>query len=246
VISAIVSAGAFGGFTAIAPGSWIEIYGSNLAVATQTWAGSDFVNGVAPTSLGGVTVSIGGKAAFLDFVSSAQVNAEVPSDVPTGTVSLTVTNSNGTSISFSLTVNATEPGLLAPAGFQVGGKQYVAALFSDGQTFALPQSAISGVPSRPAMPGETLVIYGVGFGPVTGGITAGTIVTTQNSLTTPVQFSFGASTATLSYFGLAPSFVGLYQFNVLVPATGTSGTVPLTFSLGGTAGSQTLYIAVQN
>ena len=38
----VVSASAFGQFTSIAPGSWIEIYGSNLATNTRGWSGSDF------------------------------------------------------------------------------------------------------------------------------------------------------------------------------------------------------------
>jgi uncharacterized protein (TIGR03437 family) len=240
----IVSAGAFGGFTSIAPGSWIEIYGSDLAPVTQGWAATDFVNNVAPTSLGGVSVSIGGQAAFLDYISPGQVNAQVPSNVSTGTVPVTVTNANGTSDQFWLYVNSTEPGLLAPASFVIGGKQYVAALFSDGQTFALPVNAIPNVPSRPANPGDTLTIYGVGFGPVTNGFTAGAIVTAQNSLVAPIQFFFNATAVTPSYYGLAPSFVGLYQFNVTVPAVSANSVLPLSFTLGGVKGSQTLYIAV--
>ena len=243
----VISAGAFGGFSAIAPGSWIEIYGFNFAPATQTWASSDFVNGVAPTSLGGVNVSIGGKNAFLDYVSSGQINAQVPSDVSPGTVPITVTNTNGTSDPFWLYVNATEPGVLAPPNFIVNGKQYVAALFSDGQTFALPQGAIPGVPSRPAKPGDTLVIYGVGFGPVNTGVPAGTIVPAQNTLTAPIQFTFGTAAAPApSYAGLAVSFVGLYQFNVVVPTVASNDALPLTFTLGGTKATQTLYVAVQN
>jgi hypothetical protein len=50
----------------------------------------------------------------------------------------------------------------------------------------------------------------------------------------------------VTYDGLAPTAVGLYQFNVVVPSIPSSDTVPLTFALGGVAGTQTLYIAVQN
>lgn len=241
----IVSASAFGGFTAIAPGSWIEIYGSNLAPNTSSWTGSDFTNGVGPTSLGGVTVSIGGAPAFIDYVSPGQIDALVPSNAPTGVAEITVTTANGTSDGFGITVNQTEPGLLAPASFTISGKQYVGALLSDG-SFALPTGAISGVASRPAMVGENLTIYGVGFGPVTGGLTAGTLVTQLNSLTTPIQFLFGSTLATVTYYGLAPSFTGLYQFDVTVPSVSANNAEPISISLGGTKGSQTLYIAVQS
>ena len=241
----IISAGAFGGFTSIAPGSWIEIYGTDLTSSTPLgW--SNFVNGVGPTMLGDVSVSVGGTPAYIDYISPGQVNALVPSNAPTGPVEISVTNSNGTSDGFPIYVNPTQPGLLAPPTFTVNNKQYVAALFSDGQTFALPQNAISGVASHPALVGDTLIIYGVGFGPVTGGFTAGTVVTAQNSLTTPLQIFFGSTQATLSYSGLAPSFTGLYQFNVVVPSVGANAALPIPFSLGGVKGSQTLYIAVGN
>ena len=245
----VVSASAFGGFSSIAPGSWIEIYGNNLTASTPLgWSGSDFNNGVAPTKLGDVSVSVGGTAAYIDYISPGQVNAQVPSNAPisSGTVDITVTNSNGTSDPFALYVNPTQPGLLAPSSFIVDKKQYIAALFPDGQTYAIPQNAIPGLASRPATPGDTLTIYGVGFGPVSGGFTAGTVVTAQNSLTTPLQLFFDKTPATLSYYGLAPSFVGLYQFNVVVPNVSTNSAEPVSFNLGGTDGSQTLYIAVQS
>jgi uncharacterized protein (TIGR03437 family) len=243
----IISAGAFGAFPTIAPGTWIEIYGTNLtASAPLQWSGSQFINGVAPTEVGDVTVSIGGQPAFIDYISPSQVNALVPSNVPAGSVEITLTNANGTSGGFPIYVSPTQPGLLAPSSFVVGGKQYLAALFSDGQTFVLPANAISGVPSRPAMVGETITIYGIGFGPVTGGFTAGTIVTAQNSLTTPIQIFFGSTQATPSYYGLAPGFTGLYQFNVVVPSVSANMSLPISFSLGGVKGTQTLYIAVAN
>ena len=59
-------------------------------------------------------------------------------------------------------------------------------------------------------------------------------------------FAIGGSSATLSYSGLAPNFVGLYQFNVVVPNVAASDAVPLTYSLGGVGGTQKLLIAVGN
>ena len=77
----IVSASAFGQFTSIAPGSWIEIYGSNLATNSRSWTGADFNGSTAPTSLDGTGVTIGGQAAFIDYISPGQINALVPSTV---------------------------------------------------------------------------------------------------------------------------------------------------------------------
>jgi uncharacterized protein (TIGR03437 family) len=239
----IVSASAFGGFTSIAPGSWIEIYGYNLAAATQGWGGGDFTNGVAPTMLGGVIVSVGGKPAYIDYISPGQINALVSSDAPfTGPGSITVTNGNGTSDPYPIYINQTQAGLLT---LNVGGKTYVAGINSDG-TYALPVNAISGVASRPSHVGETIMLYGVGFGPVNPSFPAGTIVTAQNQLSMPLQILIGGVQASLGYYGLAPSLTGLYQFNIVVPRVGANNASALTFTLGTVKGAQSLLIATQN
>jgi uncharacterized protein (TIGR03437 family) len=249
-ISTVVSASAFGDFSSAAPGSWIEIYGANLAPDTRGWAGTDFTGpggDTAPITLDGVSVSIGGQAAFIDYISPSQVNAELPSGIPTaGQLALTVTNGSTTSAPVNITINATQPGLLAPSNFKVGGNQYVVAQHSDG-TYVLPAGAIAGLTTRPAQPGETIVIYGVGFGSVTPITPAGQIVAGDNHLSETLQVMFGSTAAQmpLPYYGLAPTFVGLYQFDVVVPSVASSNLVPLTFTLGGKAGTQTLFTAVQ-
>jgi uncharacterized protein (TIGR03437 family) len=244
----VVSAGAFGGFTSVAPGSWMEIFGSNLSTTNRSWAGSDFTGTKAPTSLDNVKVTIGGKDAFIDFISPAQVNAQVPSDTPTGVQTMTVTTASGTSSAYNITVNALQPGLLAPAAFNIGGKQYVVAQFGDG-SFVLPPNSIAGLTTRQAKPGETVTIYGVGFGPVQDSgnqnIPAGTIVTAANKLANAFTMSIGGTNATLPYAGLAPNFVGLYQFNVVIPNIPNSDLAPVTTTLNGTAGPQTLFLAVK-
>jgi uncharacterized protein (TIGR03437 family) len=81
---------------------------------------------------------------------------------------------------------------------------------------------------------------------VTPNIPAGQIVADSNTLTLPLQISFGSTLGTVSYSGLAPTLVGLYQFNVVVPNVADGDTVPLTFTLGGAAGTQTLFTAVKH
>ena len=62
----------------IQPGEWVSIYGNNLATGTSAW------NGDFPTSLGGASVEIDGKAAYLEFVSPEQINLQAPDDTATG------------------------------------------------------------------------------------------------------------------------------------------------------------------
>ena len=245
--SGVVSASSYGQFPSIAPGSWIEIYGSNLAGSSREWGGSDFSGVNAPAALSETSVRIGTQAAFVQYISPGQVNAQVPSNVAAGSQQLTLSTAVGTSAPYAITVNQTQPGLLAPPTFSIGGRRYAAALFADNATYVLPPGAIAGVPSRRAKPGETILLYGVGFGSVTPNIAAGQVVQQSNALTLPFQIFFGQTRATtISYAGLAPSAVGLYQFDVVVPNVAASDVVPLTFTLGGVSGTQVLFIAIQN
>jgi len=243
--SGIITAGSFGAFPSIAPATWIEIYGTNLATTrNQTWAGSDFVGNLAPTALGGTTVTIGGQNAFIDYVSPGQVNVQVPSGVEAGMQPVVVTTAGGASAAYSVQVNPTQPGWLAPPSFMLNGNQYVVALFSGTFTYVLPVT-VTGITTARAKPGDNITLYGVGFGPVTPNIPAGQIVTQANALPS-FQVYFGGTPATVKYAGLAPNYLGLYQFNVVVPNIAASDSVPLTFSLNGAGGSQSLLIAVKN
>jgi uncharacterized protein (TIGR03437 family) len=241
----VVSASAFGEFPYASPGSWIEIYGSDLASDTRSWQGSDFNGNNAPTSLDGTSVTIGGEPLFIDFISPGQVNALIPSDVPTGVQQIVVTTAGVAGDPFNITINPVAPGLLAPPSFSVSGIQYAVALFADG-TYVLPTGAISGLNSQPAEPGDEIVLYGVGFGPVTPGIPAGQLVGEANNLASDFQISIDGVPCQVLYDGLAPNYTGLYQFNITVPNVPPGNAVPLTFTVAGVNGTQTLYIAVGN
>jgi uncharacterized protein (TIGR03437 family) len=245
----VVSALSYGGFASAAPGSWIEIYGNNLASNSRTWAGSDFTGSAAPTTLDGVKVTVGGQSAYIAYISAGQVNAQVPSNLSAGPQPVVVTTGSGASSPYSLTINSLQPGLLAPSSFMVGGKQYVAAFHSD-QTFVMPPGAVAGVTSSYAKPGEIITLYGVGFGPVSPSSIpyAGQLVpsTPANTLANPFAMSFGGMPGVVAFSGLVAQQVGLYQFNVTIPQISNSDLVPVTFTLAGTPGSQTLYTAVHN
>jgi uncharacterized protein (TIGR03437 family) len=241
----VVTASSFGGFAALAPGSWIEIYGTNLASTTQSWGGSDFSGINAPTQLAGTTVTIAGLNAYVDYVSPTQVNAQVPAGVGAGAQPVVVATPAGASSAVTVAAAAAEPGVFAPANFKAGGKQYVGALLTDNTTFVMPPGTVSGITSRQAHVGETITIYGVGFGTTTSASGPGQITQDQNKLTAPFQVLFGSAAATVTYFGLAPGAVGLYQFNVVVPNVAASDAIPLTILLSGATVPQTLYTAVQ-
>jgi len=241
----VASASGWGQFTQLGLGSWISIYGSYLAPDSRSWAGTDFKGMDAPTSLDGTSVTIGGQPAFISYISPGQINAQVPTNIGTGVQPLTVTTSTGTTAVYPVTVNPSEPGLLAPASFLFGFTQYVVALFQDGVTFVLPSGQIAGVPSRPAVAGDVITLYGIGFGSVVPNTPAGQIVQTTTTLALAFHLFFQSTEAQVTYAGLAPGVVGLYQFNVTVPKLSAGGNVPLTFTLGGASGAQALSIAVE-
>jgi uncharacterized protein (TIGR03437 family) len=246
-IGGVVTASAFGGFRSVAPGAWIEIYGSNLAADSRAWSSADFNGATAPTQLDGTKVTIGGQPAFIGYISPGQVNVVVPSNVATGVQQITVTAGTGTSAAYPVMVNATAAGMLAPGYLNIGGAQYLGALFPDFQTFVAPPGAVSGYASRRARPGDVIVIFGTGFGPVTPNVPAGQLAPDNSSLTLPLQIYFGSTLATLQYSGLAPGLVGVYQFNVVVPNVPASDAVQVSFSLGSVIGAQViLYTSVGN
>jgi uncharacterized protein (TIGR03437 family) len=240
----------------ITPGGWMEIYGSYLGYDTRSWGASDFSGTNAPTSLDGTSVTIGGQPAFVSYISPSQVNVQVSSTTPTGLYPLVVTTANGSAGSVPTTIPVTptstillvrpvQPELLSPPLFNIDGTPYAVALFPDGVTYVLPTGAIPGVPSRPAKSGETITLYGIGFGATTPDTPAGQIVPSANTLALPLKVTIAGAPATVPYAGLAPGIVGLYQFNVVIPVYYSSPTtVPVSLFLGGSS-STTLYLSVE-
>jgi len=241
----VVTASAFGASRIVAPGSWIEIYGSRLASAARAWTLDDFKNGRAPTSLAGTRVTIDGQEAFLSYVSPNQVNALLPWKLSPGRHKIRVITSQGASTPYEVTVASVSPALYAPPSFIYGGRQYVAAVSGDGSAFVAPPGALPGLPVRRARPGETIVLFGVGFGPVSPNVDAGTIAQQASELAAPLEVHFGNTPAdVISYKGLAPGAVGLYQINVQVPAVTPGDDVPLTIRVGEQTVSQQLFTTI--
>jgi len=243
----VVFASNFGGGAKAAAGSYIEIYGSGLSAATRGWTDADFLGSVAPITLESVQVTVGGIRAFVNYVSPAQVNVQVPEGVTAGDAVPVVLSYNGiATAAANIAIREYAGGLLAPPSFKVGDIQYVAALHSATGKF-VSGGNIPNVDTAPAVPGETLLFYGLGFGPITPNFPplGGRKATGLTMVTNPVTFKFGDSEAKVTYAGMAPTFIGLYQFNVEVPANAANGDQPLTVIQGGEPIAQKLVINVK-
>lgn len=244
----VVSASAFGGYTTAAPGSFIEVYGANLAGdITRGWTGSDFsATGAAPTNLDNISATIGGQRAFINYISPTQINMQVPSTISLSqsTLPLVVTVKGQQTNTFQLPIKARNGGFLAPASFKVGSKQYVYAAKANGSVVS--GGNIPGIASNPARQGETVVMFGTGFGAVSPFSTpyAGQIASTAATLGFPVSVKLGGLNATVAYQGLAPGFVGLYQFNIVIPIGLASGDALMEVTQSGEAIAQTLYLPI--
>jgi uncharacterized protein (TIGR03118 family) len=224
----------------IAPNSFVAIFGGGLAATTHKWGGSDFVNNSLPTSLQGVSVSINGEPAFIDFISALQIDILVPTDVPAGPVQIQVTNNGLQSAMISATMAAVAPAFFDFGPVNAAGNQYIAATHADGSPGG-PPNYVTGVNSTPFTEGEIIILYGTGFGPTNPPVPNGKLITTAAKLATTPTVTIGGQPAEVQFAGVSEA--GLYQFNVVVPKGLTPGTtpnidVPVVIDLGGGAKTQ--------
>jgi len=221
--------------TTIQPGSWISIYGTNLVSSLGVWDGTP----PTPTSLGGASVTINNKPAYLwvavpkAFGNTDQLNLQAPDDTATGTVTVAVTNvSNGTATS---TVTL---GSVGPSFNLLGDGVHAAAIIltSAGYDIDGPVGAFT-YPTRPVKAGEYLILYGVGFGPTNPASPSGQPYAGPAGgapMTDSFTLSSGGVTIPAGNIKLsALGGQGLFQFNVLVPSGLGTGDKALLATVAG-------------
>jgi uncharacterized protein (TIGR03437 family) len=227
----------------ISSGTWLAIYGSNIAAEARSWDEFDFIGNRAPTELDGVKVNINGKPGFISYAAPGQVNVQAPDDTVEGNVQVEVVTEGGTSNAVSVQRKKVSPALLTTPVFNVGGKQYVAALHPDLTTFVGPTNLIAGVPFRPARAGDPIIIYAVGCGSTNPATAAGDLLVAEaRPLAQPLQVKFGETVANAQ--GFLTVGVGLCQLNVTVPNL-PSGDIRIDASIDGVATGQTLFTTIQ-
>ena len=218
-----------------ASATWVSIFGTNLAQTTRTWQASDFVGDALPTSLSGVSVTINGRPAYVEYISSTQVNVLAPDDSTVGTVNVQVTTAQGAS-----NVYTAQKQQFAPAFFTMGGG-YVAALHADYTLVGKPGLLGAGVTTTPAKPGETILLYATGFGPTSPALPSADLVTAPAALANTAQVTIGGQVAHVAWAGLVEA--GLYQLNVTVPNL-PNGDAPVVATVGGAESGSGVLVTV--
>jgi uncharacterized protein (TIGR03437 family) len=238
------------GGTDIAQNGWTVIKGNNLAPTNTPASGviwsnaPEFQQGTMPVNLGGVSVTVNGKPAFIYYYCSAltsnvctqdQINILTPLDSTTGPVQVVVTNGTVPSAPFTINLKNVAPALL------LFDSSHVAATHLDYSLLG-PTSLYPGL-STPAKPNEQVVLYGVGFGLPNGGSLTNGSSSQSGSLAVFPICNIGSNTAAVGFAGLISP--GLYQLNLTVPANAVAGDNPVSCTYDGAATETGAVIAVQ-
>jgi uncharacterized protein (TIGR03437 family) len=226
VITSVFNGASF--LPGIEAGSWTMIQGTNLSntYPGRTWRGDEIVNGNLPTSLDGVSVSIDGKPAFVYYISPTQINVQAPSDSAVGAVNVVVTNNGAVSATGTAQLRA-----FAPAFFMYSGTNYAIASLLPGYALLGNPSVISGTAA--AKPGDTVTLWGTGFGATNPPVLAGTTVAGAPAVVTAPTVTVGGVAVQVISTVLADGSAGLYQVTIQLPATVPTGAVVVQASVGG-------------
>lgn len=194
---------------ALAPNTFVTIYGSGLAFATRSLQSSDLLGNQLPTVLGntGVRVFINNIPAFIYYVSPTQINALIPTIMAPGPGALQIARDSlwGPRIPITLTT-------AAPALFLSDATTAI-ALHPDG-------TLITG--TSPGAPLENIVLYASGLGSTVPQPDYAEIPMKAAPLQNMAGFQIlfdgvPVENSRIYYAGVAPGFAGLFQINVQLP-----------------------------
>lgn len=238
-ITGVVNGASFTG--PITSGSWVSIFGEGLATTTRTWRDDEIVDGVLPAELDGVSVRVNGREAAVFFASPGQLNVQAPDDDALGPVEVEVLRDGAVTARLNAELAAENPGLFA---FDPRGRRYPAAVHADG-VFVGPEDLFGGaVGVRPVHGGDTILLFGTGFGLTDPPVPSGRVFSGAAPLVSPVKVLIDGREALVPFAGL--SGAGLYQFNVVVPDGTAEGDVEVRVEFNGKSSQTGLFLAVRS
>lgn len=196
--------------TDFAPGMVLSVFGTQLAPSVQVASALPL-----PLSLAGVSATVNGVAAPLYFVSSGQLNVQVPYETTLGPAVLAVNNGGQVAV-FPFTVSMASPGIFAAAD---GGL----------------------APNPTGSRGQSLLAFVTGDGDLSPTLATGATPPTSVAVSRlpkprlPVSITVGGVDAPIAFVGVPYGLSGVTQINFTVPDGAPSGDQPVVVTVGGVA-----------
>jgi uncharacterized protein (TIGR03118 family) len=219
----------------LAPNTWASVLGGALATTSRSWAATDFSGANLPTLIDGVSVLVNGTAAPISYIGPSQIDFLVPANATAGSTAVQVSNNDQISAAATVTLLPA-----APAFFWLTGNKYIVATHADG-ALSGPTTLITGV-TTPVSPGETIVLYGTGFGVTSPAAPNNATFPAPLSLATLPTITIGGAPATVTYGGLIEP--GVFQINVVVPVTLPAGDNLVVAAIGTQQSQANAYLSV--
>lgn len=218
-----------------APGAYAAIIGTGFPGPAVSWDPTTTL----PTELNGVQVQIGSEYAYVSYAGPTQINVLLPSTVPTGIQNVQVTMPAG-GLQSSVQVNPIAPGLCA---YTLNGKSYPVAVFA-GTTINVAAAGVLSTPSRPAVAGDLVDLYGTGMGPTNPAAPDGINFSQTYPATNLAAFAVtvGGKAAVVNSAGLVSP--GIFEINIVIPSGISGGDQPVTFSVNGIAAQSNLMLTL--
>jgi uncharacterized protein (TIGR03437 family) len=232
----------------IAQGAIFVIKGSGLGPASISVASTPFQSTTLSGSSVSVTVGATTVNALMYYTSDGQVAALLPSNTPTGVGTFTVTYNGQASNAYQHGIATSNLGIFTLDS--TGEGPGIVTYASDYSLVSAAKAANCGGPATAcgaANPGDTLILWGTGLGPVNGNDASGAGLG-QNMPNVPLTVWVGGVQAQVLYQGRS-SYIGLDQIAFVVPAnTPTGCAVPLVAQIGTNANtiSNTTALPVAN
>jgi uncharacterized protein (TIGR03437 family) len=222
-ITAVVNAA--DGKSPVAPGGLISIYGQQMSAVNLATSEIPL-----PTALAESCLTVNGVAVPVLFVSSQQINGQLPFNVD-GNAQMTLRTPGGISDNFNFSILAA-----APSIFRTGSAGPLTGL----ATVTRADNGEFITPTNPVHPGDSIVVWATGLGRTSPPIDSGMPAPADPLAGAVIQprIQLGGVDLDIQYAGLVPGSVGLYQINANVPKSVPLGlSLPLLISQGGSTTS---------
>ncbi len=225
-----------------APAAYCSIMGAGFTDQAATDWSSSITGSTLPASVGGISVSVNGTPAYVEYVSATQINFLLPSSAAIGIADVELITPTGV-MSSTLEIDAVAPGFFC---YMLKGVLYPSSVYATGSgvVYVAAAGALPGYTSRPAAAGDIIELYATGCGPTNPAAPDGVVFSTPYPAANLAAFqvTIAGKTTSVLFAGLAGP--GLWQLNVQIPSGLIGGDQPLALSVNNVASQPNVMITV--